>query len=281
MTSPSFSLASAPFCQRIGATSDGVPLSRSCLHISAPQQLVAISKDVHTHLVLAGAGTGKTTTIVGLIKYLLKTGKYKQNEILVLSFTNASASEMKERISNETGYPIDASTFHKLGMNMITEVEGVNVKALAEKGELNERQKHRLDFWTKFNDVIDERGKPFNKHKPSTDHWYTVAVGSSKCHISIDLVHKDHKIRVGLWIDDSKDMFDYFFENKDTIESAAKVKLEWDKLDNKKASAIYTYIPKLSFNDQSNYPDLMNKAIDLVIAIKEVFTPFVNQYSGD
>lgn len=164
---------------------------------------------------------------------------------------------------------------------MITEVEGVNVKALAEKGELNERQKHRLDFWTKFNDVIDERGKPFNKHKPSTDHWYTVAVGSSKCHISIDLVHKDHKIRVGLWIDDSKDMFDYFFENKDTIESAAKVKLEWDKLDNKKASAIYTYIPKLSFNDQSNYPDLMNKAIDLVIAIKEVFTPFVNQYSGD
>lgn len=85
---------------------------------------------------MAGAGTGKTTTIVGLIKYLLKTGKYKQNEILVLSFTNASASEMKERISNETGYPIDASTFHKLGMNMITEVEGVNVKALAEKGEL-------------------------------------------------------------------------------------------------------------------------------------------------
>ena len=156
-----------------------------------------------------------------------------------------------------------------------------NVKALAEKGELNERQKHRLDFWTKFNDVIDERGKPFNKHKPSTDHWYTVAVGSSKCHISIDLVHKDHKIRVGLWIDDSKDMFNYFFENKDTIESAAKVKLEWDKLDNKKASAIYTYITKLSFNDQSNYPDLMNKVIDLVIAIREAFSPFVNQYSGD
>ncbi len=156
-----------------------------------------------------------------------------------------------------------------------------NVKALAEKGELNERQKHILDFWTKFNDVIDERGKPFNKHKPSTDHWYTVAVGSSKCHISIDLVNKDHKIRVGLWIDDSKDMFDYFFENKDTIESATKVKLEWDKLDNKKASAIYTYIPKLSFNDQSNYPDLMNKAIDLVIAIREAFSPFVNQYSGD
>ena len=62
------------------------------------------------------------------------------------------------------------------------------IQYLQEQGELNERQKHRLDFWTKFNDLIDERGKPFNKHKPSTDHWYTVAVGSSKCHISIDLV---------------------------------------------------------------------------------------------
>ena len=55
-----------------------------------------------------------------------------------------------------------------------------SAKALAEKGELNETQKYRLDFWTKLNDLIDERGKPFNKHKPSTDHWYTVAVGSSK-----------------------------------------------------------------------------------------------------
>ncbi|MBR1592509.1 MAG: UvrD-helicase domain-containing protein [Ruminococcus sp.] len=37
------------------------------------QQLVAISKNVHTHLVLAGAGTGKTTTIVGLVKYYIKS----------------------------------------------------------------------------------------------------------------------------------------------------------------------------------------------------------------
>ena len=76
-------------------------------------------------------------------------------------------------------------------------------------------------------------------------------------------------------------MFDYFFENKAAIESAAKVNLEWDKLDNKKASAIYTYISKLNFNDQSNYNDLMNKTIDLVIAFKEAFTPFLNKYTGD
>lgn len=70
------------------------------------QQLVAISKEAHTHLVLAGAGTGKTTTIVGLVKYLLGINKYSSDEILVLSFTNASASEMKERLDKETGVSI-------------------------------------------------------------------------------------------------------------------------------------------------------------------------------
>ena len=89
------------------------------------QQMACVLKDVYNHLVIAGAGTGKTTTIVGKIKYLLKTGQYKPEEILVLSFTNASASEMRERIHKETGYPIDASTFHKLGLNIVTAVNGV------------------------------------------------------------------------------------------------------------------------------------------------------------
>ena len=100
------------------------------------QQLVAISKDVHTHLVLAGAGTGKTTTIVGLVKYLLGINKYSPDEILVLSFTNASASEMKERLDKETGVTIEASTFHKLGMNIISDVNDIKPKI----SQLNQHQ---------------------------------------------------------------------------------------------------------------------------------------------
>lgn len=92
------------------------------------QQLVAISKVVHTHLVLAGAGTGKTTTIVGLVKYLLGIKKFSPDEILVLSFTNASAAEMKERLDKETGVTIEASTFHKLGMNIISDVNDIKPK---------------------------------------------------------------------------------------------------------------------------------------------------------
>ena len=70
------------------------------------------------------SGTGKTTTIIGKIKYILKKAFYYPEEILVLSFTNASASEMSERIHHETQYPIAASTFHKLGLEIIKSVEG-------------------------------------------------------------------------------------------------------------------------------------------------------------
>ena len=92
------------------------------------QQLACIAKDVHNSLVIAGAGTGKTTTVIGKIKYLLKTKQYKPEDFLVLSFTNASASEMSERIAVETGEAIDVHTFHKLGLNIITTVEGIKPK---------------------------------------------------------------------------------------------------------------------------------------------------------
>lgn len=86
------------------------------------QQMLCIVKEVHNHLVIAGAGTGKTTTIVGKIKYLLKSGMYKPEDILVLSFTHASADEMSGRIDSETGCHVDAMTFHKLGKSIIAKV---------------------------------------------------------------------------------------------------------------------------------------------------------------
>ena len=151
------------------------------------------------------------------------------------------------------------------------------VKALAEKGELNDGQRHRLEFWTQLNEIIDQRGKPFNKHKATTDHWYTVAVGSSKCHISIDLVNKEHRIRVGLWIPDDKGLYDSLCLHRDEIEKTFGKKLVWDRLEGKKASVICTYITGLNFNKQDNYSQLMNDAIDLVLALRAALTPFIKQ----
>ena len=68
------------------------------------------------------------------------------------------------------------------------------VKRISQDKGMNESQGCRLEFWTQFNDILEQRGKPFNKRKATTDHWYSVAVGSSECQISIDLVNKEHKM---------------------------------------------------------------------------------------
>lgn len=88
------------------------------------QQINCILEEAHNHLVIAGAGTGKTTTIVGYVKYLIKMKICQPNEILMLSFTSKSAEEMKNRIKAETGIDMDIFTFHKLGMQIISGVEG-------------------------------------------------------------------------------------------------------------------------------------------------------------
>lgn len=92
------------------------------------QQLACIAKESRNHLVVAGAGTGKTTTIVGYIKYLLFSEKCEPNEILVLSFTHDSAKEMRERIEKETAFELPVSTFHKLGLEIITRAQMVKPK---------------------------------------------------------------------------------------------------------------------------------------------------------
>lgn len=149
------------------------------------------------------------------------------------------------------------------------------VKEVSKNTDLNESQTYRLEFWNMFNTVIEERGKPFNKHKPSTDHWYTVAIGSSKCHISIDLVNKENRIRVSLWIPNNKDLFDKLLVEKENIENEANIQFDWDRLDTKKASLICTYLEGLDFEKQDNYKDLMNQIIDYVVLFKKVFSKYI------
>ncbi len=117
------------------------------------QQIRCIIKDSSNHLIIAGAGTGKTTTIVGKVKYLLKSGVCEAKDILVLSFTNASASEMRERINKETGLEIAASTFHKLGMNIINSVEGITPKIT--KIQLQQFVRERLSEYIKNPAYLD------------------------------------------------------------------------------------------------------------------------------
>lgn len=148
-------------------------------------------------------------------------------------------------------------------------------KAASKDGSMNKAMAKRLEFWNMFNDVIDTRGKPFSKRKATTDHWYSVSIGSSKCNISIDLVNRENRVRISLWIYDDKELFDMLFNYKDEIENSLNMNLEWIRNDNKKASNICTYISGLDFDNQSNYKQLMNEIIDMVVKFKNTFKNYL------
>ena len=73
---------------------------------------------IGNQLVVAGAGAGKTLSIVGKVKYLLEEKSVNPSEILVLAFTDKVVNELKERIEKVTSKKIDILTFHKLGLKI-------------------------------------------------------------------------------------------------------------------------------------------------------------------
>ena len=81
------------------------------------QQREAIVVDEDAVKVIAGAGSGKTFTIQGKVKYLTEKRDVDPSEILAISFSNASVDDLKERIAK----PIDIKTFHKVGKDILTQ----------------------------------------------------------------------------------------------------------------------------------------------------------------
>lgn len=114
------------------------------------QQVSCIENDTINTLVVAGAGTGKTTTIIGKIKWILKNWVSKQQlakklseqppKVLVISFTHSSKEELERRILSEIlqddlvfkiyhpGDFVEVETFHSLALRMVKGLNFENFK---------------------------------------------------------------------------------------------------------------------------------------------------------
>lgn len=79
------------------------------------EQLEAVQHPSGPAMVLAGAGSGKTTVLTTRVAWLLHNKQTQAHNVLVVTFTNKAAGEIKKRISNTTGFSLPfAGTFHSL-----------------------------------------------------------------------------------------------------------------------------------------------------------------------
>jgi DNA helicase-4 len=116
------------------------------------EQCQAIVVDEASNLVIAGAGTGKTSTLIGKAGYILRRGFAKPNEILLLSYGRDPRDEMLERVQKRFSLPLEVSTFHSLGMKIIAEAQ--NLKPRVSKLSTDQAMLQKY-----IDDVINEKKK--------------------------------------------------------------------------------------------------------------------------
>ena len=89
-----------------------------------PQQGEIIDADAYPMRVLAGAGTGKTFTMVRKVEHLIDEEDVSPDRILALTFTNNAADSMREKLNAKlgtAGYDVDAYTYHSICNEILTD----------------------------------------------------------------------------------------------------------------------------------------------------------------
>ncbi len=131
------------------------------------RQRKAVVYDEDNNLIIAGAGTGKTTTIVGKYAYLIERHHINPDEILLLAFTEKAAAEMRLRLRERMKEVLDkeievnAKTFHSLGLGIIADV-------LDFKPDLSFDSEVKLRKF--IQDVYDELSNEESFRKPLVDY---------------------------------------------------------------------------------------------------------------
>ena len=90
-------------------------------HALDKQQTAVVKDESFTQLVVAGAGTGKTTTLIGKVKHLVENDHIEPRRILMISLTNNSVADLKKAVRTEFGedFGADIMTIHALGNRIL------------------------------------------------------------------------------------------------------------------------------------------------------------------
>ena len=122
-----------------------------------------------------------------------------------------------------------------------------------------------LNFWQGFNEYCTEHKTSFSLRKAQPHHWYSLAIGSSDCHIDLTII-KSGELTCQLWIPDNKDLFNTLYSHKEEIENLIGYSLKWDYKEGSKASSVDVVSDfKLDLNGTSfsnGYEWLLKKSED-------------------
>jgi len=140
-------------------------------------------------------------------------------------------------------------------------------------GNISNTQKLKLEYWTNFVEYAfknNEFSRMFRRRKPSTDHWYTVNMGSSEYHMAFLINTQKNILAIEVYINDNKELFRRFYSQRNKIEQLAGVRLDWRELPDRKASRIL-YEIMADFKDRACWIDQFEWIMEYSVKIAKAF----------
>ena len=156
------------------------------------------------------------------------------------------------------------------------------VKETYGAGETTELKTKQGEFWDDINTYCKQEKVDFNLRKALPHHWYDIAMGTSRAHISLWLNSKKKSISCNLYIggrdkDENKDLYSYLLAHKEYIENLLGKDIEWSLLENKKASIIGIN-KNLDFNIKANWEQMFDWFAITASSFKRAFYDIIQDY---
>jgi hypothetical protein len=161
-------------------------------------------------------------------------------------------------------------------------LQTTNKKTDGEKGtrKLVKRHYLRKEFWIQLLSRAQNKSQLHAKKTPSNDHW--LSAGAGKSGISYNYIILKDGARVELYIDNgnydfNKNAFDSLIRNKSEIENGFGDSLNWERLDDKRASLIRYPLSGIGLQDEDRWPELQDHLIELMINFEKAFKPYIQK----
>jgi DNA helicase II / ATP-dependent DNA helicase PcrA len=141
--------------------------------------------------ILAGAGTGKTTTITRRIAWQVASGAFPASELVAVTFTDKAAGELRARLAALGVEGVRASTFHSAALALLRRFAGDPGRILSTKALLLRQIGNRLPAPYKFRPAGDLATEiEWAKNRRLTPQTYIGALGDHEPPLPADLAHR-------------------------------------------------------------------------------------------
>ena len=140
-------------------------------------QINIIKDDSNVLMVIAGAGSGKTTTMTAKVKYLVDIKKVSPKDILVISYTNKAVNELSTYINDKFNLEVNICTFHKFAYDILKTVTTIKI--------IKDKEKIIKKIVLSYNDK-DNISKLWKEYKKSQSFQKNISFSNYLVQLAID-----------------------------------------------------------------------------------------------